>query len=141
MYLLLPSKESRTAILVFYVLCLLYVLSTVSMISDILLVIIEVSINSICKSIIFIRYSGAIDEAVASISTVNVTSPIYRTCSLNSRKCRVPCWCHSRQTLNSVFRVLSIPYTLALKATSITVILDHAHPYLDKISDICRKVC
>ena len=73
MYLLLPSKESRTAILVFYVLCLLYVLSTVNMISDILLVIIKVSINSICKSIIFIRYAGAIDgEAVASISTVNV---------------------------------------------------------------------
>ena len=54
-----------------------------------------------------------------------VTSPIYRTCSLNSRKCRVPCRCHSQQTLNLVFRVLSIPYTLALKATSITVVLNH----------------
>ena len=70
-----------------------------------------------------------------------VTSPIYRTCSLNSRKCGVPCWCHSQQTSNSVFRVLSIPYTLALKAASIAVILDHhAHPYLDTISDICGKV-
>ena len=43
------------------------------------------------------------------------TSPIYRTCSLISRKCGVPCRCHSRQLemLNSVFRVLSIPYALA----------------------------
>ena len=50
--------------------------------------------------------------------------------------------CHSRQTPNLVFRVLSIPYTLALKATSIAVVLDHhAHPYLDTLSDICRKVC
>ena len=46
-----------------------------------------------------------------------ITSPIYRTCFLNN--CRVPCWCHSWQTPNLVFRVLSIPYTLALKAASI----------------------
>ena len=50
----------------------------------------------------------------------NITSPIYRTCSLNSRKCGVPCRCHSRQTPNLVFRVLSI-HTLALKAASIGV--------------------
>ena len=57
------------------------------------------------------------------------TSPIYRTCFLDSRKCRVLCWCHSQQTPNSVFRVLSIPYTLALKAASIAVVLDHhTHP-------------
>ena len=47
-----------------------------------------------------------------------ITSPIYRTCSLNSRKCGVPCQCHSQQMLNSVFRVLSIPYTLALISQS-----------------------
>ena len=69
-----------------------------------------------------------------------ITSPIYRTCSLNFRKCGVLCQCHSWQTLNSVFRVLSIPYTLALKAASITVVLSHhAHPYLDTISDICNE--
>ena len=66
-----------------------------------------------------------------------VTSPIYRTCSPNFRKCEVLCRCHSQQMPNLVFRVLSIPYTLALKATSITVILDHhSHPYLNTISDI-----
>ena len=41
---------------------------------------------------------------------MHVTSPIYRTCSLNSRKCGVPCRCHSRQMPNPVFRVLFIPY-------------------------------
>ena len=38
-----------------------------------------------------------------------ITSPIYRTCSRNSRKCGVSCRCHSQQTPNSVFRVLFIP--------------------------------
>ena len=39
-----------------------------------------------------------------------------------------------------IFRGPSIPYTLALKAASIAVVLDHhAHPYLDTISDICGK--
>ena len=58
-----------------------------------------------------------------------VTSPIYRTCSLNSRKCSVLCRCLSWQMPNLVFRVLSIPYTLALKAASIAVVLTHhAHP-------------
>ena len=44
-----------------------------------------------------------------------ITSPIYRTWSLNSRKCGVPCRCHSRQTPNSVFRVLSIPKVAAIR--------------------------
>ena len=36
-----------------------------------------------------------------------ITSPIYRTCSLNSWRCRVPWQCHSQQRLYWVFRVLS----------------------------------
>ena len=58
----------------------------------------------------------SINHRMNNISTwreYEITSPIYRTCSLNSRKCGVPCQCHSWQMLNSVFRVLSIPYTLA----------------------------
>ena len=43
-----------------------------------------------------------------SISAFNyITSPIYRTCSLNSWRCRVPWWCHSRQRPYWVSRVLS----------------------------------
>ena len=52
MYLQCPLKESRTAIIVFYVLCLLYVLSMASFVCDILQNILEVSNNSICKIII-----------------------------------------------------------------------------------------
>jgi hypothetical protein len=49
MYLQCPSKESRTAIFVFYVLCLLYVLSMTDVASDLLQNILDVSDNSICK--------------------------------------------------------------------------------------------
>ena len=42
-YLLGPSKESRTASIVFYVLCLLYVLSTVTVVCDLLRLVIQVS--------------------------------------------------------------------------------------------------
>ena len=52
-YLQCPSKESRTAIIVFYVLCLLYVLSTATFVTDFLSVILEVSNTSICKNIHF----------------------------------------------------------------------------------------
>ena len=52
-YLQCPSKESRTASIVFYVLCLLYILSTVSVVSDLLAAIIGVSDNPICKNINF----------------------------------------------------------------------------------------
>ena len=69
----------------------------------------------------------------------HITSPIYRTCSLNSRKCGVPCRCHSQQTLNSVFRVLSIPYTLALKATSIWVVSPSHHLPPDYLQVLCPR--
>ena len=46
-------KESRTTSIVFYALCILYILSTVTVVSDILDIIIQVSNNSICKYIIF----------------------------------------------------------------------------------------
>ena len=52
MYLQCPLKESRTAIIVFYVLCLLYVLSMASVVSDLLGIILEVSNNSMYKIII-----------------------------------------------------------------------------------------
>ena len=49
------SKEPRTTSIVFYALCLLHILSTATVISDLLLVlaVIEVSINYICKNINF----------------------------------------------------------------------------------------
>jgi hypothetical protein len=48
MYLQCPLKEFRTAIIVFYVLCLLYVLSMATVVIDLLKIILEVSNNSIC---------------------------------------------------------------------------------------------
>ena len=58
-YLQCPSKESRAAAVVFYVLCILYVLSAVTVVSDSLAIILQVSNNSIriCKNNIFISYT------------------------------------------------------------------------------------
>ena len=59
-YLQRPKKESRTAMILFYVLCLLYVLSTAAVVCDLLTIILEmyidVSNNSICnwKNMFFI---------------------------------------------------------------------------------------
>ena len=49
----LVSKESRKTSIIFYALCLLYVLSIASVACDLLEFVIQVSNNSICKSIIF----------------------------------------------------------------------------------------
>ena len=46
-------KESRTTTIVYYALCLLYVLSTATVVTDLLLAVIEVSTNYNCKNIIF----------------------------------------------------------------------------------------
>ena len=51
-YLQCPSKESRMATIVFYALCLLYILSTAAVISDLLALVLEVSNKSTCKNII-----------------------------------------------------------------------------------------
>ena len=51
MYLQCASKNSRMAIIIFYVLCLLYVLSTATFVSDLIAIILEVSYNSICQNI------------------------------------------------------------------------------------------
>ena len=50
-YIQCPSKESRTATIVFYALCLLYVLSTATVVSDLLFIILEVSNSSISENI------------------------------------------------------------------------------------------
>ena len=56
-YLQCPKKDSRTAMIVFYVLCLLFVLSTASVVCDLLNIILylymEVSKNPICNLKIF----------------------------------------------------------------------------------------
>jgi hypothetical protein len=54
MYLQHPQNKSRTASIIFYALCVLYVLSTVNAVLDSVPVITElVSNNPICKNIIF----------------------------------------------------------------------------------------
>ena len=50
---ILVSKGAKTTSIVFYALCLLYVLSTASVACDLLQFVIQVSNNSICKYIIF----------------------------------------------------------------------------------------
>ena len=55
-YLLFSSNESRTRTtnVVFYILCLLYFLCAVSLVSDLLNIVFDVSINPIWKTIVFI---------------------------------------------------------------------------------------
>ena len=52
-YLQCPSKRSGTALILFYAVCLLYVLSTASFVSDLTALILQVSNNSIRKNTIF----------------------------------------------------------------------------------------
>ena len=57
MYLLLvqcPSKRPGTALILFYAVCLLYVLSAVTFLGDFLAFIVGVSNNSICKNTNFL---------------------------------------------------------------------------------------
>ena len=57
------SKESRTTSIIFYALCLLYVLSTTTIACDLLNFVIYVSNNSISKYIIFfISYDTAASQ-------------------------------------------------------------------------------
>ena len=78
MYLQCQSNKSsgRTTTIVFYAICLLYLLSTVSFISDLVALILEVSIISICsKNIIFLSVvQSRISSRVFSIETVQVVS-------------------------------------------------------------------
>jgi hypothetical protein len=67
-YLQCPLKEeSRTATTIFYVLCLLYVLSMADVAMDLLESIIFVSNNSICK-IIRVIYADSYRCTIASVS-------------------------------------------------------------------------
>ena len=72
------DEESRTINIVFYSLCLLYILSTATVLSDLLEVIFEASNNSIYyKNNTFISYTVACQFTTSSISdrlTVNVLS-------------------------------------------------------------------
>ena len=66
-YLLLcPSKKSRTTIIHFYAVCLLYILSTASFVSDLVGLIFQVSNNSICKISFFISCADAIQDTITS---------------------------------------------------------------------------
>ena len=65
-----PPNESRTANVVFYIICLLYIFSTVSIVCDLLNIILEVSNNPFCKNIIF-TISRAVDFQWTIASTSN----------------------------------------------------------------------
>jgi hypothetical protein len=80
-YLKCPSKESRTATIVFYVLCLLYVLSMASVVMDLLQCIIDVSNNSICKIIIMQMRIGALspqiqNDSLSMIFRINIVQVV-----------------------------------------------------------------
>ena len=53
----MPIKKSGTALILFYAVCLLYVLSAATFVSDLVAVILHVSNNSICKNTIFLSES------------------------------------------------------------------------------------
>ena len=53
MYLQCPSKRSGTALILFYAVCLLYVLSGATLVSDLVALILYVSNDSICKNSFF----------------------------------------------------------------------------------------
>ena len=53
MYLHCSSNKSRKAAILFYALCLLHVLSTATVVSDLVTNVFQVSNNLICKNIIF----------------------------------------------------------------------------------------
>ena len=79
MYLQCSSKRSGRALILFYAVCLLYVLSTVTFVIDLVDLILLVSNNSICKNaFLFISCADANQHTIASISnwrTANVISP------------------------------------------------------------------
>ena len=67
-YLQCTLKESRTTTIIFYALCLLYILSTATIVSDLLASALEVSKNSIYKNVIFLlvmqlRVSTLLDQS------------------------------------------------------------------------------
>ena len=66
MYLHCPSNNSRTAAIIFYALGLLYVLSTATVVSDLVAVILQVSNNPICKNISFYQFAVAYQYTIAS---------------------------------------------------------------------------
>ena len=69
LYLQCPSKRSGTALILFYAVCLLYVLSTASFVSDLVYLIIFVSNNSICKNtFLYISCADASPDTTASTS-------------------------------------------------------------------------
>ena len=88
MYLQCPSKKSRTAIILFYTVCLLYVLSTATFVGDFLNFILEVSYNSICKNaFLYISGTDASRDTIDSTSnwlTANVISHL--DCPIHSKR-------------------------------------------------------
>ena len=54
MYLQCPPNKTRTATILFYALCVLYVLSIAAIVGDLVTCVLQVSTNSICKNIIFL---------------------------------------------------------------------------------------
>ena len=63
-----PDRSSRRPIIVFYVLCLLYVLSTATVVIDLLSLILGVSNNSVCKKFLYISCVVADQYTIASTS-------------------------------------------------------------------------
>ena len=76
LYLQCPSRTSRMATIVFYALCLLYILSTATIVSDLVALIIEVSNNSICVNVIFLSAAQSYIRTLSLQYQVD-SQPIY----------------------------------------------------------------
>ena len=78
MYLQCPSKRSGTALVLFYAVCLLYVLSAATFVSDLLKLILEVSNNCICKSFFFVSVVQMRFETLSPQLRINSQPMLFR---------------------------------------------------------------
>ena len=78
MYLHCSLNKSRTATIVFYALCLLYVLSTATIVSDVINVILKVSNNPICKNINFLSVQWRIGSTLSLQFEMDIQSIYFR---------------------------------------------------------------
>ena len=110
MYLQCPSKRSGTAIIHFYAVCLLYVLSTASFVCDLAALILQVSNNSICKNtFLYINCADASVDTIVSTSnrlTANIISH-FDNPSHSKRLLWLPCSMYS--STHKEFVVFFVP--------------------------------
>ena len=102
MYLQCPSKKSRTATILFYAVCLLYVLSTITFAGDLVACIIEVSeYSSICENIIFLSVVQLNIQSDFMLRLLLLIQITLSGCCDFIAQCIIVCINHCHHPLNS----------------------------------------